>query len=435
VLCAIGLSILLVGALWLLTHQTIGWTARTAVERAVDVDLAGLVDIYASGGEQELVRRIEDRLALISSEGEAAHYMLASNAGRRLAGDVPAWPALSARRSQAGRILLSDGTAVQARATQLGPDLRLLVAREFGDSSGLLRRVALVFLGGGGALVLAVGLLGRMAGARLSRRIGRINQAFREPAAQPLDALGEGDPRDEIDELARHSAAALDRQKRLVEAYREASDQVAHEIRTPLMHLDNKLVKVLKALPDEDPAPRLAETREDIRHMVHMLESLLDIAASKARRGDRSGLKPVDLSRLVRRIGDLYAASAEESGHAFSCEVEPGIFLEGEETQLTRLVTNLLDNALKYVPAGGSVDLELAPGPVLTVRDDGPGIPANERDSVFGRFRRGSSHAGDAQGKGLGLTLARAIAERHGLAIRLADTPKGACFVVSGETA
>lgn len=424
----------MVGTLWLLTHQTIGRTTRQALERAVDVDLAGLVDIHASGGERELVRRIGDRLALVSSKGEAAHYMLASNDGARLAGDVAAWPALNARLSQAGRITLPDGTDVQARATQLGPDLRLLVAREFGDTSALLRRVALVFLGGGSALVLAVGLLGRMAGARLSRRIERINQAFREPAAQPLETLAAGDPRDEIDELAGHSAAALARQKRLVDAYREASDQVAHEIRTPLMHLDNKLVKVLKAFPKEDPGSRLVEAREDIRHMVQMLESLLDIAASKARRGDRTGLKPVDLSGLVRRIGELYSASAEDSGHAFSCEVAPGVFIEGEETQLTRLITNLLDNAFKYVPAGGSVALELLPGPRLTVRDDGPGIPPDERDSVFGRFRRGSTHAGDAQGGGLGLTLARAIAERHGLAIRLVDTPKGACFVVSGET-
>jgi signal transduction histidine kinase len=425
----------LVGALWLLTHQTIGWTTGQALERAVDVDLAGLVDIHASGGQQELVRRIGDRLALVSSEGEAAHYMLATNGGERLAGDVAAWPALNARLSQAGRITLPDGTDVQARATQLGPDLRLLVAREFGDTSALLRRVALVFLGGGSALVLAVGLLGRMAGARLSRRIGRINQAFREPTAQPLEPLSAGEPGDEIDELARHSTAALARQKRLVEAYREASDQVAHEIRTPLMHLDNKLVKLLKALPNGDPGPRLVEAREDIRHMVHMLESLLDIAASKARRGDRTGLRPVDFSSLVRRIGELYSASAEESGHAFACEVAPGVFIEGEETQLTRLITNLLDNALKYVPAGGSVELELSPGPLLTVRDDGPGIPPDERDSVFGRFSRGSTHAGDAQGRGLGLTLARAIAERHGLAIRLVDTPKGACFVVSGEAA
>jgi signal transduction histidine kinase len=432
---AMALSAVLVAALWLLTHATIERTSRAALERAVDVDLAGLVDIYASGGERELVRRIADRLALESSEGNAAHYMLAREDGRRIAGDIGEWPALDPRLSEAGEVKLPGGAEAQGRATQLGPDLRLVVIRERGDTATLLWRVGLVFLGGGAALVLAVGLLGRGAALSLSRRIGRINRAFRDPETERIDALAAGNAEDEIDELTRHSAAALARQKRLVEAYRETSDQIAHEIRTPLMHLDNKLVKALKAGAGETAGQWLLEAREDLRRLVGMLESLLDIAASRARRGDRHGLAPVDLSSLVLRIGELYAASAEESGHAFSCSAAPGVTIEGEQTQLARIITNLLDNAFKYVPPGGSVALELAPGPVLTVRDDGPGIPADEREAVFRRFHRGSRNAGDTQGVGLGLALAAAIAERHGLAIRLADTPEGACFIVSGGSA
>lgn len=432
---AMALSMALVAALWLLTHATIDRTNRAALERAVDVDLAGLVDIYASGGEDELVRRIADRLALVPSDGNAAHYMLAREDGRRIAGDIGEWPALSARLSQAGEVTLPGGVEAHARATQLGPDLRLVVMREHGESATLLWRVGLVFLGAGAALVLAVGLLGRRAASRLSRRIDRINQAFRAPEEGRRETLVSSEVEDEIDELTRHSAAALARQERLVEAHRETSDQIAHEIRTPLMHLDNKLVKALKAEPGEAAANWLMAAREDIRRLVGMLESLLDIAASKARRGDRHGLAPVDLSGLVRRIGELYAASAEESGHAFSCSAASGVTIEGEQTQLTRMITNLLDNAFKYVPSGGSVALELRPGPVLTVRDDGPGIPPEDREAVFRRFHRGGAAAGDTQGAGLGLSLAAAIAERHGLAIRLEDAPNGACFVVSRGSA
>jgi signal transduction histidine kinase len=430
-----ALSVVLVAALWLLTHATIERTGRNAVERAVDVDLAGLVDIYASGGEEELRRRIADRLALVPDDGNAAHYLLAGESGSRIAGDLTAWPGLNARLSEAGEVSLPSGAKAHARATQLGPDLRLIVLREHGDTTTLLWRVGVVFLGGGAALLIAVGLLGRMATERLSRRIDRINRAFRDPEEGELKSLASVEAEDEIDELTRHSAAALARQKRLIEAYRETSDQVAHEIRTPLMHLDTKLVKALKADPGETAGKWLMEAREDIRRLVGMLESLLDIAASKARRGDRHGLAPVDLSSLVLRIGELYADSAEESGHAFSCKAEPGVKIEGEQTQLTRMITNLLDNALKYVPPGGSVALELARGPVLTVRDDGPGIPPEERDAVFERFHRGSRNAAAAQGAGLGLALAAAIAERHGLAIRLRDTPEGACFVVAGGSA
>jgi signal transduction histidine kinase len=430
-----ALSVVLVAALWLMTHATIERTSQAALERAVDVDLAGLVDIYASGGEDELVRRIANRLVLISTDGNAAHYMLAREDGRRVAGDVAKWPGLNARLSEAGEVALPGGVEAQARATQLGPDLRLVVLREHGDTTTLQWRVGLVFLAGGAILLVAVGLLGRMAATRLARRIGRINRAFRDPEQEQLETLVSGGSDDEIDELTRHSAAALARQKRLVEAYRETSDQVAHEIRTPLTHLDNKLVKALKAEPGEAAGAWLLEAREDIRRLVSMLESLLDIAASKARRGERHGLAPVDLSQLVLRIGELYADSADESGHAFSCSAAPGVTILGEQTQLTRMITNLLDNAFKYVPPGGSVAIELKPGPVLTVRDDGPGIPPEEREAVFQRFHRGSANAGDSQGVGLGLSLAAAIAERHGLAIRVADTPEGACFVVSGGSA
>jgi signal transduction histidine kinase len=432
---AMALSVVLVAALWLLTHATIERTSRDALERAVDVDLAGLVDIYASGGEAELRRRIADRLVLVSTDGSAAHYLLAREDGGRIAGDVPKWPGLNARLSEAGEVTLPSGASAHARATQLGPDLRLMVLRERGDTATLQWRVGLVFLGAGAALLVAVGLLGCMAAQRLSRRIGRINRAFRDPEEERLDTLVSHGREDEIDELTRHSAAALARQKRLVEAYRETSDRVAHEIRTPLMHLDNKLVKALKAEPGEAAANWLLAAREDIRGLVSMLESLLDIAASKARRGDRHGLAPVDLSTLVHNIGELYSASAEESGHAFSCSAAPGVTVEGEQTQLTRMITNLLDNAFKYVPPGGSVALELAKGPVLTVRDDGPGIAPDERERVFQRFQRGSRNNSEAQGAGLGLSLAAAIAERHGLAIRLEDTEQGACFVVSGGAA
>lgn len=430
-----ALSVVLVAALWLLTHATIERTSRAAIERAVDVDLAGLVDIYASGGEAELARRIADRLALVPRDGNAPHYLLAREDGRRIAGDVGEWPGLNARLSEAGEVTLPSGAGAHARATQLGPDLRLIVLREHGDTSTLLWRVGLVFLVGGATLLIAVGVLGRMAAGKLSRRIGQLNRAFRDPEDGELKLLAAADAEDEIDELTRHSAAALARQKRLIEAYRETSDQVAHEIRTPLMHLDTKLVKAQKAEPGEAARKWLLEAREDIRRLVGMLESLLDIAASKARRGDRHGLAPVDLSGLVLRIGELYADSAEESGHAFACRAEPGVTVEGEQTQLTRMITNLLDNAFKYVPAGGSVSLELAPGPRLTVRDDGPGIPAEEREAVFHRFQRGSRNSTAAPGAGLGLALAAAIAERHGLAIRLEDTPQGACFVVAGGVA
>ena len=432
---AIALSILLVLGLWAMTDQTIRAANRTSIEEAVDVDLAGLVDIYASGDQSELERRIADRLAITPAGRSQPHYLLTDGDGNAIVGDLDRWPDLDPKVSERGAIDILDGLPVLARATQLGPDLRLVVAYESGQADPVLRRVAWLFLTGGTLFVLLVGLFGRYAARGLHSRIEQINAAFRTPESVTAIATpGHARRNDEIDELADHSARALERVRRLLEAYRETSDQVAHEIRTPLMHLDQRLVKALAEPLPANVAEKLIEARAEIRHIVSMLESLLDIASSKARKGDRHGLAPVNLSELATRICNLYADSAEESNHSFVWDIAPDVWLDGEETQLSRLLTNLLDNAFKYVPEGGTITLNLGPGPVLTVADDGPGVPAAHADRIFDRFYRGDGCEGGQTGSGLGLALASAIAERHGLTITLEPVDKGACFRVGRGT-
>ena len=443
ILVSAGVTLLL----WAVTLTTLDRGSKAALVRAVDVDLAGLADIQASGGREELERRIADRLALSVEEGNAPHYMLANDRGQPLAGDITLWPKLSARLSEGGYIKLPGRISVYARATQLAPDLKLLVAREYRHDAALAEQIGWAFLAAGLSATVVVGIFGRWRAKRLAARIGLINHAFREPDEHALDALAEGSgERDEIGELTRHSAEALAHLKRMVNAHRETTDQVAHELRTPLMHLDNRLVKALKSVEDEDNRRLLADARGEIRHVITLLESLLDIATSEARKGDRLGLAPVNLSQLAGRIAELYADSAEESGHIFLRSIMPGVVCQGEEMQLTRLITNLLDNAFKYVPAGGTVRLAVEQGPRLTVSDDGPGVHEADRETIFDRFRRGRSSAPvsapataptTAQGghsAGLGLALARAIAERHRLTLTLAPSPKGATFVVAPET-
>ena len=427
VLAAIGLSLALVLALWFITHQTIRSTLEESAQTEVDVDIAGLVDIYATGGLPELQKRISDRIALTPSEGNTPHYFLSNDAGEAIAGDLARWPDLDPTVSETGIIPIGDHSDGFARAVQLGPDLRLVVARRTDSNTAVLDNVALAFVAGGIVFVALVALLGRLAAIGLQRRIGQINLAFRDPDKEREFAQTENG--DEIDELTIHSAAALKRQRGLMEAYKETSEQLAHEMRTPLSHLDNRLLKALKAQPSPEVAERLVEARAEIRRLVQTLESLLDIAASKTRRGDKAGLVPLDFSGIVTRICELYSGSAEETGHELVWKVEPKVCIVGDESQLTRLVTNLLDNALKHVPPGGRIDVTLTSGPELVIADNGPGIAPADRDHIFDRFYRGRSSGNcDAHGSGLGLALARAIADRHGLALTLDRTEKGASF-------
>ncbi|AKM10673.1 sensor histidine kinase [Croceicoccus naphthovorans] len=433
---SIGASILLIAGLWLVTDLTIRSTLEDSARKAVDVDLAGLVDIHASGDTDELVRRIGDRLSLRPSEGGTPHYLLLGD-GDRLAGDIPAWPALDAAVSESGTIRIGEGTRAYARATQLGPDLRLLVARETDEAEALRARVRVVFIVGGAAFVALVAFFGQLSAGRLQRRIAQVNLALRDTAENRGGLPTTERHGDEIDDLAHDSAAVIGRVQNLLTAHRDTTDRLAHEIRTPLMHLDARLAKALDAGPSDDVSRRLVEAREEIRRLVGVLESLLDIAWSKAREGDHAGLKPVDLSQVVSRMCELYTDSAEDLGLHFGTAISPGVVLDGEEPHLARLLTNLLDNALKYVPEGGTIRVTLTPGPVLIVEDDGPGVPEADQEAIFERFHRarGASQGGERPGAGLGLALARAIAERHGLTLEYRAKDKGACFVVERKRA
>ncbi len=424
-------ALVAVAVLFAVSYSVVSQGLTRTLAAAVDADLAGLADIHATAGRDELIARIRDRQSLIASDGRVAHYALRED-GKIVAGDQRGWPILSAARSDQGYVSLDGGVRGYARATALGPQLDLLVAREDAPERATLRSLMLAFLMGGAAIVAAACALAWWRSRQLARRLGTINHAY--AAADDAAVAGlEADPRrDEIGELSRRSGAALARVRRLLAAQRHVSDHIAHELRTPLLHLESRLRGLLK--PDADPAiaevAALAST--DIRGITAMLDALLDIAASEASRGDRAGMAPFDLSALIADLADLYEGSMEDAQLRFEPRIAPGVEMVGEPMQIGRLVANLLDNAAKYVPAGGTVRLEVAPGPVIVVEDDGPGIAPELAPRIFDRFRRAAEHA-NAPGHGLGLALARAIAQRHDLVLSLEQGEAGSRFVVRPE--
>lgn len=430
---SLAVAILALALLYAVSFSAVERSAREALAATVTTDLAGLIDIHASGGQAELARRVADRKDVVSLEGRRPHYLIARADGTRIAGDVSAWPALSAPLSEQGYVTLADGTPVYARAARLAPDLQLLVAREYAQDRETLRRLSRIFLGVGAAIVVSVGLLAALMARGLAKRIDRINEGLRAAAeGYPAALESPNTPGDEVDELARQGARLLARQAHLVRVQKHVSDHVAHEIRTPLMHLDGRLATALQEQPEPGGSGALSRSRGDIKAIVAMLDSLLDIASNEGRRGDLAGLAELDLSALLTDLAALYEGSIEEAGLTLETHVAPGVTMLGERMQIVRLVSNLLDNAIKYVPAGGRVSLSLAPGPRMTVADDGPGIPREDRARIFERFARSAGQVSQP-GHGLGLALARAIAQRHGLVLRLAESDRGACFVVEPE--
>ena len=257
------------------------WSAsERALADTVDTDMAGLADIYASGGEAELRGRLEDRAALVSIAGRRGYYLLQRPGGEVLAGNVTRWPALSPASSEQGYLTLDGGERVYARATRLAPELDLLVARTYERDSAAMVRLAALFLLFAAIIVLALWLIGRRSAERLRRRVAEINAALRAAErGETLPAIS-AQPHDEIGELAANSARAIARAANLARTHRHMSDHIAHEIRTPLTHLDNRLITALRALPEGADPDGLERCRDDIKGVVSMLDSLLDIAAS-----------------------------------------------------------------------------------------------------------------------------------------------------------
>lgn len=404
---------------------TIDLRSRADLQHTIDTDIAGLSDIMVEGGTAELQRRIADRTDFATSAATRAFYRLEQPDGTAIAGNLNMHPSLDASRSAAGTIALGS-EPVLARATQLRGGFRLFVGRSLGAETALIARLgaalaatALATL----ALSLAIGLF---VARRVTRRIALLNTTF--------DAFGRGDMTaravitgsDELDRLAAHVDAHLGKIELLFHAQRQISDNVAHELRTPLVHLDARLLQALDSGPAPEIAAQLERARGDIRAIVTMFDALLDIAlAESATIG--AGVSLIDLSQIATDVADLYTASAEEAGIDFSTRIASDVVMTCDAMQMTRLIANLLDNALKYTRPGGHVRLSVAAGPVLIVEDDGPGVPAAEREHIFQRFHRASP---TGHGHGLGLALVSVIAARHALVARVEDALPGARFVV-----
>jgi signal transduction histidine kinase len=421
-------TILSVIALYAMTYWIVRTETQQQIARAVDTDIAGLADIYISGGAAELSKRLDDRLDLMPSDGER-YYLLASANGKAIAGNIPRWPELSSENSEAAVIALPGNRTIYARATQLDPDLKLVVGQDLNAMAVLLNRIGAAFAIAGALLVLLIILLGYGATLRLNRRIGAINAAFRdisggELARQvPVDGRG-----DELDELSRHTNNMTERLSALIGAHRDISDNTAHELRTPLTHLDTRLVQALNEVKEPDQIEILNRARQDIRDIITMLDSLLDIASSQARTGDLTGLSEIDLTAIATSMADLFAESADELGIEFKRDFTADVKMLADPAHIQRILSNLLDNAFKYVPHGGTVRLSLRPGPVIVVQDNGPGVPSALHEKIFERFARVDS--GDTPGHGLGLALSQALAKRNGLTIVCRDASPGALFEV-----
>ena len=393
-------------------------------------DLAG--KNLAPEGEalsEELGRRM-------GAETGGSVYLYAESSSRMIVGSWPRWPNELRMSREAQTVTLPQNRefAVQRSIRILARDLpngrRLAVGRDITERERLRHSMAWA---GGGALAIAL-LLGIGGGLAVSRsllgRVERMNETIlRILQSGRRERVPTSAPPDEFDALAAHFNQLLAENEALIDRMREVTNEVAHDLRTPLAHVRTRIEAALAA-GTEVESDLLVDLRQDVDRILETFNALLRIAQIETGRA-REEMQPVDLSQIAHDVCDLYEPAAEEAGLELIQEIEAGVRVMGHTHLLAQAITNLIENALKYAGQGAvTVSLEsTAEGAKLAVRDRGPGIAAADRTRALQRFARLEASRSQP-GAGLGLSLVAAVAELHEASLVLEDAAPGLRVVI-----
>ena len=400
----------------------------------IEDEVGWLVEQYGSGRLDVLRAIVDERAA--AEPNRRTMYLLADHEGSFLAGNLDRFPAaqpdgagfarFEVQVTEGGRRLAIAHAAV-AKTVELDGDARLLVGRDVSDNARtqrLMRTAILIGLG----VMLVLGVLGGLIMSRwMLNRLERINRATARivagDLAQRIRTEGTGD---EFDELAQNLNAMLERIERLLVSMRQVSDDVAHDLRTPLTRMRSRIEVALMGEPaPEEMRELLAATLHDADGLIETFNALLAIARAEA--GAKQGdWERIDLTDLVRDVVELYEPLADERGITLRLIGGRGAVIQGHRQLVAQAIANLTDNAIKYTPEGGTVTLTTggAPQPSIVVTDTGPGIPAAQREQAKQRFVRLDAQR-STPGSGLGLSLVDAVAKLHDARLELGDAGPG----------
>jgi signal transduction histidine kinase len=269
------------------------------------------------------------------------------------------------------------------------------------------------------------------------RRIESINQASREIISGDLTRrIPTRDTGDDFDVLADNLNAMLDRIGLLMEDVRRVSDNIAHDLRTPLARLRNRLEELhLQMSGSGTNAEGIEQAVAEADRLLNTFNALLRIARIESQHGGES-FTPVAMGDLVRDVVELYEPLMEEKSQLLSMQLPVDVQMSGDRDLLFQAIANLLDNATKYTPAGGNIRIDLVRHNGkgrLVIADSGPGIPEAAHEKVFQRFFR-LEQSRTTPGNGLGMSLVAAVVALHQMSIRLEDNRPGLRVVIEFES-
>jgi len=421
------------------------WNTRRLITeqitQTVDAEITGLAEQYRQGGIRRLVFVVDAR----SRRPGSSLYLVTTRAGEGLAGNVGSlatgiletsgWTETAYRRLDD-----PDGAAHHAlvRVFQLPSGFRLLVGRDL-EERERLHDIILAAARWSLAIVIVLGVAG---GFFVTRRVLKRVDAMTETTRKIMDGdlagrLPVAGTGDELDRLATNLNAMLERIEALMHGLKEVSDNIAHDLKTPLTRLRNRCEEALRLAEDESQyRVALESTIEESEALIRTFNALLMIARAESGQA-RDGMIDFDAAEIARGVGELYEPLADDKGIHLKVEAPAATPVHGNRELISQALANLVDNAIKYGAGMNGAEAEIvvtATGEgdriLLAVADSGRGIPQPDRGRVVERFVR-LEQSRSQPGSGLGLSLASAIARLHGGELKLEDNNPGLKTVIS----
>ena len=435
-LIAIGTFGVIMSAIFSYVYLSTSSYVRSRSDRAVMADYMSLHGVYERSGRDGLIAGIQQRLA---DKGFAERvYLLVDPSSTPLAGNLKAWPSTVAAaggwaefraaeplRNAASRPLL------RAMIETFPTGDRLLVGNDISDLDSFTGQIELAVISGVALIFVLAGVASILVTRRTVDRIESINATSRAIMLSDLDKrIPLRGTNDEWDRVAENLNLMLDRIETLMGEVKQVSDNVAHDLRTPLTRMRGRLEKAYHGQRiGETDQSLIGDTIADLDAVLRMFSSITRISQIETQ-ARKDGFRTVDLVEIASEVVELYDAAAEQDGTRLTVAGDREVLVTGDRDLIFDAIANLVDNAIKHGRAGGRIVVtneNIDGRAVISIADDGPGIPSGEYQHVFKRFYR-LEHSRYTPGNGLGLSLVAAVARLHGARIEMLDNAPGLKF-------
>jgi signal transduction histidine kinase len=436
----------LFGASVLLLLGFIYWSTAAYLtqqtDQTIEAEIADLAERYRTAGLAGLTTLISERLS--RKPAGSAVYLLVNKSLDPLLGNLNRWPRDAQVQNGWVDFQLEEPGAdnvdihpARARVFRIEGGYLLLVGSDIHDLERTKQRIIITLAWGLAITLVLGGLGGAMMSRSTVRRIESINQASREIISGDLTRrIPTRNTGDDFDVLADNLNAMLDRIGLLMEDVRRVSDNIAHDLRTPLARLRNRLEELHLQMPGAGThSEGIEQAVAEADRLLNTFNALLRIARVESQHGGES-FTPIAMGDLVRDVAEFYEPLMEEKSQALTMQLDGDVQVSGDRDLLFQAIANLLDNATKYTPAGGTIQIDLVRQNGkgrLVIADSGSGIPEAAREKVFQRFFR-LEQSRTTPGNGLGMSLVAAVVTLHRMSIRLEDNRPGLRVVIEFES-